>query len=223
MGRRFCAVRSALAVAQLGDSLGAAKAFAGIGLAVATADRVEALALLAREAEPRHGDAHADRGRAVSGAGSHQSPLSHILPGPQGAPAVTAPTGWLGARIAGAASATARTKCLMESMNVAVTTLICPTCAARQASTDEQPMASRFPGVQVAHPRRAGCPRRRLVHAVATCRPAMFLPSYWGTCVRLEWGLTDVPYPAPPLAITHGMAPAITLAAGFLQASEFDF
>ena len=48
----------------------------------------------------------------------------------------------------------------------------------------------------------------------------MFLPSYWGTCVRLEWGSTDVPYPAPPLAITHGMAPAITLAAGFLQASD---
>ena len=59
-------MRSALAVAQLGDSLGAAKAIAGIGLAVATTDRVEALALLACEAEPRHGDAHADRGRAVS-------------------------------------------------------------------------------------------------------------------------------------------------------------
>jgi FHA domain len=48
----------------------------------------------------------------------------------------------------------------------------------------------------------------------------MFLPSYWGSVTRLEWGLTDVPYPAPPFAAAAWVVPALVLAAGFLETAE---
>src|SRR5262249_18302493 len=52
----------AFAVVRLADLVGAAEAVAGVGHAVATAHRPEALALLARNAESRNGNAHALRG-----------------------------------------------------------------------------------------------------------------------------------------------------------------
>ena len=48
----------------------------------------------------------------------------------------------------------------------------------------------------------------------------MFLPSYWGILLHLEWGLTDVPYPAPPSAVAAWVAPALVPAAGFLETAE---
>ena len=49
----------------------------------------------------------------------------------------------------------------------------------------------------------------------------MFLPSYWGSVTRLECGeLTDVPYLAPPFAAAAWVAPALVLAAGFLETAE---
>lgn len=49
---------------------------------------------------------------------------------------------------------------------------------------------------------------------------AMFLPSYWGSVASLEWGLTDVPYPAAPFAAAAWAAPALVLAAGFVDTAQ---
>ncbi len=51
----------------------------------------------------------------------------------------------------------------------------------------------------------------------------MFLPSYWGIVLDLEWGLTDVPYPALPPAAAAWVVPALVLAAGFLETAESIF
>ncbi|MBX9590417.1 MAG: FHA domain-containing protein [Hyphomonadaceae bacterium] len=48
---------------------------------------------------------------------------------------------------------------------------------------------------------------------------AMFLPSYWSSLFRLEWGLTDVPHLASAVA-SLGAAPVPVLAAGFLDIVE---
>jgi hypothetical protein len=75
---------SALAVVQFGDSIGAAKAVARIGLAIATADRVETFAVLSRNAKPGNGHAHASLGCTLADGGLTPQSLVAQRGGPAG-------------------------------------------------------------------------------------------------------------------------------------------
>ena len=69
----------------------------------------------------------------------------------------------------------------------------------------------------------AGCDSVAAAAAIALSQLAflaMFLPSYWRSVTGLEWGLIDVPYAASPLAAAVCAAPALVLAAGFLETAE---
>ena len=98
MGRTMLSVScaSALSIVEFGDPIGAAEAIVRIGLAVAAANRLKTLAVLAGNAELGNGHAcpgwrrtAADWEAHFPAAGSHHRPLSHAAPAvpPQGCPA----------------------------------------------------------------------------------------------------------------------------------------